>query len=333
MLRQLASLTVLTLILLTPAGAEPALTDIEKQIDAGQFQPALRRLDELLSSDKANPHFLFYRARALAANGQRDEAIAQYEALIKAAPELPEPYNNLAVLYMQAGKGEQARNMLNKAMATHPAYAAIYQNLIAINTSKAQDAYARALQIQGKRQEAALREVNKLSLAEKLEPVASPSPAPLVTSAVTDNTVQPGLVYKAEQNQADKETVAVTKVVGTDAGFEQASAMLQAWAEAWASKKVEQYLHYYSDTYSPSDMTRQAWAAQRRERILRPKWIRVNLTNVMLKAQQGQQLTITLEQEYRADNYRDVTRKEFVLEQTSGEWRIIKERGLGYIAR
>ncbi len=44
-------------------------------------------------------------------------------------PELPEPYNNLAVLYAQQKQYDKARTALEMAIRTHPSYAIAYENL------------------------------------------------------------------------------------------------------------------------------------------------------------------------------------------------------------
>ncbi len=327
MIRRRHFLTLLVLCLLFPLQASSALQDVEHQMQAGQYHKALSELDTLLAKDPHDPHLLFARARALAASGRQDKAIQQYEALIKARPTMPEPYNNLAVIYMQQGKTDKAHALLDRAMKTHPAYARIYRNLAALNAAKARDAYSKALQMPAGQPLSKLEVATSLSLPEK--PVPSVRPAPVVAAAA-----KPALVYKAKNTHADKKGVQPVKQASVDAdGFDEAKAVLLNWAKAWSTKNVDQYLQMYGEQYSPPDMSRSTWQNQRRERINRPKWIRVNLRNFSLHGTQPGQLIIRLEQEYTADNYSDVTRKEFVMQMLNGQWRIIKERGLGYLTR
>lgn len=323
-------LTVILLLPPLPVRAGQRLADIKAQIKAGHYQKALQLLDKGLATDKTNPHYLFYRARALAASGQTVLAKQAYEKLIKLKPDLPEAYNNLAVIYMQAGETEQARALLNKAMATHPTYATVYKNIIRVNTSKAQDAYAKALQMPDTRPATNLQVAEQLSLAEK--PVPSVRPAPIVETAAK-SAQEPALVYKARQEQVDKKGSVAAQAVPDTAEIRAVKAMLVAWAQAWSGKQVDQYLQYYTAEYAPVGMSHRFWAAQRRQRIKRPQWIRVELENFKLKAIDGQHMVVRLEQKYRADNYSDVTRKEFVVQKVAGQWRISEERGLGYIVR
>lgn len=306
-----------------------ATDDIDALLQAGRYQDALAALDRLPAGQRNEPRNLFSRARALAASGQLDKAVAQYQQLIKLQPDLPEPYNNLAVIYIRQNKLKPARDLLNRAMATHPAYARIYKNLTAINAARAQDAYAKALQMPTRHTPQGLETAETLSPAA----VSSPQAAPRVTEA-SKSAGQPALIYQADSDHADKNTESGVKnqpLAEPEAGA--VKSVLEDWARAWSTKNVEQYLHFYSDDYAADGLSHPAWAAQRRERISKPKWIRVTLHNMQITALGPQRVRVRLEQEYAADNYSDVTRKEFLLQQTDGQWRIFEERGLGYIAQ
>lgn len=335
MIRRIYFCAVLATVLVIPAQAKPQVADIDKQIQAGQYRQALSQLAELPAQQREAPRYRFLRARALAADGRLGEAITQYQALIKAQPDLPEPYNNLAVIYMRQGKIDQARVLLNQAMNTDPAYARVYKNLTTVNAARARDAYAKALQLPARGESSVLEVARHLSLPEPAPVVASVRPAPPPVTAVAKADSKPAMVYQAKSAQADKKTepVANGAAAADGTGLREASAVLQAWAKAWSAKNADEYIGFYSDTYSPPGMSRRQWVAQRRTRIGRPKWIRVELHNIKLAAADGQRLRIRLEQAYAADNYSDVTRKEFVLQKTAGQWRIIKERGLGLVTR
>ncbi len=332
--------TLIALCLVWPLQAKPELQDIEKLIQSGKQQTALTQLDELLAEDKNNPRLLFSRARALTAGGQLDLAIKQYQALIKLQPDLPEPYNNLAAIYLQQGKPEQAQATLHQAMTTHNGYARVYKNLTTLNAAQARDAYARALQMPANHQPQGLELADSLSLppppppAPKATQVAVVKPDTPVTKPITQPVTKPAMVYQAPSPPADKKSEPVViKQAVTEGNNETVQRVLQDWARAWSTKSVDQYLHFYSEDYSPPGQSHRHWVAERQDRIQRPKWIRVTVRNMQVTDVGTGRVSVTLEQEYAADNYTDVTRKEFVLQQMAGQWRIIKERGLGYIAR
>lgn len=62
-------------------------------------------------------------------------------------PDLPEPHNNLAVLYALRGEYVKARDSLLLAINTHPSYATAHENLGDIYAKMAGLAYDKALQL------------------------------------------------------------------------------------------------------------------------------------------------------------------------------------------
>jgi Flp pilus assembly protein TadD len=59
-------------------------------------------------------------------------------------PEMPEPYNNLAVLEAAAGRLDQARSLLDTALRHDPAYRTAHENLGDVLMRLAQRAYEAA---------------------------------------------------------------------------------------------------------------------------------------------------------------------------------------------
>jgi tetratricopeptide (TPR) repeat protein len=60
---------------------------------------------------------------------------------------LPEPYNNLAVLYASQGQYDNARAALEMAIRTNPSYATAHENLGDVYAKLASQAYSKALQL------------------------------------------------------------------------------------------------------------------------------------------------------------------------------------------
>ena len=63
-------------------------------------------------------------------------------------PELPEPYNNLAVIYASQGQLERARTLLETALQVRPDYATAQENLGDVFLQMSADAYQRAAKLQ-----------------------------------------------------------------------------------------------------------------------------------------------------------------------------------------
>ncbi|MBV7486527.1 tetratricopeptide repeat protein [Bordetella sp. BOR01] len=106
---------------------------IERQLNNGQNQEALdlieKRLAEIQGQRGTDVQLMFQHARALAALGRTDEAIAIYTDMTTSFPELPEPWNNLAALYAKQGDLDQAHEALQMALRANPDYLAARANM------------------------------------------------------------------------------------------------------------------------------------------------------------------------------------------------------------
>jgi Flp pilus assembly protein TadD len=119
--------------------------EIAKMIRAGKEKEALERAETTLKSQPRNVQVRFMRAVLLVDLGRRAEAISEYEQMTQEYPELPEPYNNLAVLLAADGKLTQAEALLQRALVAQPGYGTAYENLGDVYLARAVDAYKRAL--------------------------------------------------------------------------------------------------------------------------------------------------------------------------------------------
>lgn len=130
---------------LVPATTETQ--DIEKLVRERQYDDALKRLDALLAKAPRNVQARFLRAVVLADTGKTAEAVAAFEAMTQEFPELPEPYNNLAVIHAAAGRYDPARALLLRAIDVAPNYVTAQENLGDLHLAMAADVYARALKL------------------------------------------------------------------------------------------------------------------------------------------------------------------------------------------
>lgn len=121
--------------------------DIEKLVRERQYDDALKRLDALLATQPRNVQARFLRAVVLADAGKTAEAVAAFEAMTQEFPELPEPYNNLAVIHAAAGRYDNARALLLRAIDVAPNYVTAQENLGDLHLAMAADVYARALKL------------------------------------------------------------------------------------------------------------------------------------------------------------------------------------------
>ncbi|MBF0310188.1 MAG: tetratricopeptide repeat protein [Magnetococcales bacterium] len=180
------------------AGGE--MDEIYRLVESRDYDQALRRLDVMLRKDPKNVPGRFLMGVVLTEQKRRDEAIKVYRSLTEDYPELPEPYNNLAVLYAEQGGFDQAKEALQKAIQTHPTYATAHENLGDIYAQMASQAYGKALQLN--RGNAAAQ--SKLAVVKKL--IAQPrSPVPAGGGAAGDAILQ----AKAEAERQKREVAEV----------------------------------------------------------------------------------------------------------------------------
>lgn len=155
--------------------------DVSQLLKTGKAPQALKKADEYLAKNSRDPQMRFLRAIALTNDNKTEDAITAFRQLTEEYPELPEPYNNLAVIYARQGELDKARAALESAVRNNPNYAVAYENLGDIYARLAYQAYAQSRTKGGR--PAALNPKLK-QLKELLQPTdAAPTPAPLVPAA------------------------------------------------------------------------------------------------------------------------------------------------------
>ena len=113
----------------------------------GQLTQAMVKADQYLANNPRDPQMRFLKGLIQQDAGQRDAAIVTFETLIQEYPELPEPYNNVAVLYANQGKLDKAREALDMAIRNSRGYAIAHENLGDIYARLAEKSYRQALQL------------------------------------------------------------------------------------------------------------------------------------------------------------------------------------------
>jgi len=127
--------------------AADTIAQVQSLVNQGQHAQALTLADRLLASNARDPQARFLKGIALTELNRLDEAVAVFQKLTEDFPELPEPYNNLAVLYAQQRQYDKARSALEMAIRTHPSYATAHENLGDVYARLASQAYDKALQL------------------------------------------------------------------------------------------------------------------------------------------------------------------------------------------
>jgi len=143
-------------------------------IREGQYVSALEKIDAVLAGDAKNPQARFLKGVVQSDQHETEAAIVTFQQLTEDYPELPEPYNNLAVIWAEQGQYEKARRALETALLTRPDYGIAHENLGDIYARLAGLEYDRAVALDKGNKSAQ----TKLTLVRELYAVAPSSTAP-----------------------------------------------------------------------------------------------------------------------------------------------------------
>lgn len=287
--------------------------DAKSLMAQGQYAEALSKLDQHLSKNPQDASARFSRGLALVKLNRTNEAIKAFADLTRDYPQLPEPYNNLAVIYAQQGDYEKARDALEAALATHPSYATAHENLGDIYAALAGAAYNRALLLDQSNQ--GVR--NKLSLISQLDhsPIGAPGKAPAAAKPVVTEKQPPA---PAAQPQAEATLDADTSTA--------VSSALVVWSRAWSNKDLPVYFAAYADDFTPEGgISRTAWQAQRKERILKPARIKVEARDAQFVRASDGRVRVNFTQQYESDTFTDSVTKVIEMKLVNGAWKIVRE--------
>ena len=315
------------LLLASPARTDD-LDDAARLLKSGQHQQAMERVNRLLASKPRDAQARFLKGLIFTDQGNAKDAVEIFTKLTQDYPELPEPFNNLAVIYAAQGQYEKARTALEQSIRTHPSYATAHENLGDVYAKLASQAYDKALQLDSSNTTAQ----NKLSLVRNL--VSGPTTA----VAAKEATKPPVMVAQKPPEKppvpAEKPAPATEKPApasekpksAPDASAEIVQA-LNGWAQAWSKKDSTAYLSYYAkDFKTPKEEPRAQWEKDRRTRIAAPKSIAVSVASPKITMSGANQANATFRQTYRSDVFKGTSTKTLVFVRQDGRWLIQQEK-------
>ena len=143
---RLLALAAACAITITAAHADE-YDDVSQLLRTGKFPEAMSKADSYLAAKPSDPQMRFLKGVIQRSSGKQSDAITTFTKLTQDYPELPEPYNNLAVLYAGQNQFNEARAALEIAIRTNPSYATAHENLGDVYARLASEAYNKALQL------------------------------------------------------------------------------------------------------------------------------------------------------------------------------------------
>jgi len=317
------------LLIAAPCAHADDVQDINKLVSSGQPGPALEKINTYLGSHPKDAQVRFLKGIVLTEQGKQTEAIQIFSALTEEFPELPEPYNNLAVIYASQGQYEKARNALELAIHTHPSYGTAHENLGDVYAKLATRSYDKALQLDKNNSSAQA----KLSLIRTLfdKNGAAHAPLPAVrTEAPAGKADTTADASASAGAKSDKTEAPKAAAKDKDPVAEAVTDTVHAWAAAWSAKNPERYLAFYgSDFKTPNGEERKDWEKLRRERLTKPGPIQVQVSDVVVTLSDKDAAQVSFRQKYSSANLKSVNQKTLLLRRNGDKWQIVEERVRG----
>ncbi|NIO41293.1 MAG: tetratricopeptide repeat protein, partial [Burkholderiales bacterium] len=239
---RIAAVLALLLLATTPALGDE-YEEATRLLRQGRTAAALEKVDAAIASNRTDARPRFLKGLILTERNEIQAAIGVFTDLTRDFPSLPEPYNNLAVLYAAQGQYDQARQSLEMAIHTHPSYAVAHENLGDVYAKMASEAYDKALSLDRSNKTAK----TKLSLIRELFSKAG-SPVGPTTATAVNEAVPPPQPATTDVPRTRPSTPP------PEAGPNQEAAVIAAvanWAQAWSEQDVGAYLSHYAADFIP----------------------------------------------------------------------------------
>lgn len=347
----------LALLLCGVTAAAPSLEEANLQIQAGQTAKALKSLDNYLAGQPKDPQARFLKGVALSELNKTKEALAVFKKLTEDHPDLPEPYNNIAVIHARLNQLDLAKEALEKAIHTHPAYATAYHNLGDIHLKQARLAYGKALLFAPVDSTVQIKLAMIGSLDSTGKPFSGPTApkepvlatsAPVIPPAATVNarpepkSVEPSKLAatsagqtkpssSAESSQSlaqhtDAKPAAAKTPRTTRQAESEIAGAIDNWLAAWSRKDIKAYLSSYAPDFKvPDGRARKAWETERTQRIAKPGKIEVSRDKLGIKIEGDNKALVNFRQHYRSATFTSSSGKSVVLVRLNGQWLIQQE--------
>lgn len=321
------------------AGPADDIKEAQRLYQQNRLDAALSKVNGALAQTPKDALGRFLKANILIEQKRFNDAIQILTGLTEDFPELPEPYNNLAALYASQGNYDKAKAALELAIHTNPSYATAHENLGDIYAQLARREYDKALSLD----KANVTAQSKLAMVKELfqpprsaetakatppvQVAKADAPKPVVTSTPAPTAAQATVaVAKPSTTTTPSQPPAKPTAASGATAEAQINALLRDWASAWSSQDVASYLSFYAQNFeTPDGLSRQAWEAQRKQRIEAPTSIKVD-AQISKISVSGNEATVVIRQAYKSNVLSNTTSKTLKLVKAGDRWMIRSER-------
>jgi tetratricopeptide (TPR) repeat protein len=334
--------------------AAPSVQDASQAFRQGNNTVALEKVNAFLVSNPKDAQGRFLKGLILTELNRFPDAIKVFSDLTDDYPELPEPYNNLAVLYAAQADYERAKHSLEMAIRTHPSYATAHENLGDIYAKMASQAYDKALQLDKSNTSA----MTKLALIKELfspapraqeaikvtetgkgkaKPIVKPSQMAQETTPPSEPSrpkvdeskpsEEKPVVVEApkapEVKSVTSQQPAAKSIANPKTEIEQT---VRAWAAAWSAREADAYLGFYGSGFKvPDGRDRETWNQERRTRVTRPEFIKVEIDKLRIDLKDDT-AKVRFHQRYESNILKNAGTKTLLMAREGQSWKIIEER-------
>ncbi len=314
-------------------------SDVAQLTRDGKFSDAMAKADSFLSGKPRDPQMRFLKGIAQRDAGRTADAISTFTRLSEDFPELPEPYNNLGVLYADQNQIDKARAALEMAIRTNPSYSTAHENLGDVYAKLSSAAYSKALQIDGSSNAvspklALIRQIlaPNAAKAAAIAPVAPlkgtalvPPAAPVPPAAAPEAPSKAAAPQPKPAPEPTAAPAAAPKPAPDSAAAKEAETAVQNWVSAWSAKDVKTYLGAYAKEFTPAGkLSRSEWESERRSRIEGKAKIAVRIEGLQIVVD-GSKATAKFRQDYRANGIAISSRKTLEMVKHGDGWKIVRE--------
>ncbi|MDD9806172.1 MAG: tetratricopeptide repeat protein [Gammaproteobacteria bacterium] len=261
---------------------------------------------------------LYRRALEQFSAGDLEGSHRLFKQLEEDHPDNPGILNNLGIIAARLGQFDLAARLLEKAIATDPAIATSHRNLRALYAHRASQAYKRALSLDSV--EVAAPQYEAVGAAAAAMTAASATTGALSDVVLSATELEKPLIEEPEETPAPPAR-------DTADGDALIAASIERWARAWAGKDLDGYFASYAPDYRPrAGADHESWRRQRRERILGPRRISVEISNLAIRDNDGDSAQVVFQQAYRSNLLASTVIKRMSLQNTGDGWKITRER-------
>lgn len=301
-----AGITALMLFTSCAYASQTTLAEAQQLFEKNNYEKAAVIVEKLLL-EQPKPETLFLYANIQIQQAKYQSAIDTLNKLDQEHRNTPPALNNMAIAYANLGDYKKAISLLQAAIAGNPQFNQLYSNISQLFGVLATQAYAKAL-------ERTETPENNTSVTPQLKPftrwdapVNAPAPFPL--EAKSQPIIEPPIKIDMSALKSDIRST------------------LEKWSASWSKQDVNSYLDFYDDEFqTPSDVSRRSWEAYRKDRLKEPGFIKVTAEDIrILLSEDGKLAVASFMQNYRSDTYKENSRKQLVLKQKAGQWRIYSE--------